>query len=89
MGKLMVAEGLGVTVLPDYSLIGDPLCTAGLITHRPIAGDHTRVTLLMVTRNVVSVPPALRAMQSALVDRALEYERSQSTRHEEVSDGHK
>ena len=35
MGKLMVAEGLGVTVLPDYSLVGDPLCTAGLITYPP------------------------------------------------------
>ena len=25
MGKLMVAEGLGITVLPDFSIIGDPL----------------------------------------------------------------
>ena len=25
MGKLMVAEGLGVTVLPDFSVVGDPL----------------------------------------------------------------
>ena len=25
MGKLMVAEGLGATVLPDFSVIGDPL----------------------------------------------------------------
>ena len=24
MGKLMVAEGLGVSVLPDYSVVGDP-----------------------------------------------------------------
>ena len=23
--RLMVAEGLGVTVLPDYSVVGDPL----------------------------------------------------------------
>jgi DNA-binding transcriptional LysR family regulator len=78
MGKLMVAEGLGVTVLPDYSLANDPLCTAGLITYRPIAGDDTPVMLLMVTRNVAVVPPALRAMQAALLDRAREYERSSS-----------
>ena len=72
----MVAEGLGVTVLPDYSLVGDPLCTAGLITYRPIAGDDTPVTLLMVTRNVAVVPPALRVMQSALLDRAREYQQN-------------
>ena len=79
MGKLMVAEGLGVTVLPDYSLIDDPLCTAGLITHRPIAGDDTPVRLLMVTRNLTTAPPALRAMQSALLDRAREYQHKRAT----------
>ena len=76
MGKLMVAEGLGVTVLPDYSLVGDPLCSAGLITFRPIAGDDTPVTLLMVTRSVAVVPPAVRVMQVALLDRAREYQRT-------------
>ncbi len=79
MGKLMVAEGLGVTVLPNYSLVGDPLCTAGLITHRPIAGDDTPVRLLMVTRNLTTVPPALRAMQAALLDRAREYQQNHAT----------
>jgi hypothetical protein len=78
MGKLMVAEGLGVTVLPDYSLIGDPLCTAGLITHRQISGDDTTVTLLMVTRNVAVVPPALRDMQSGLLHRARAYQRDRA-----------
>ena len=79
MGKLMVAEGLGVTVLPDYSLVSDPLCTAGLITYRPIAGDDTPVTLLMVTRSVAVVPAALRVLQSALLDRAREYQQNRAT----------
>jgi DNA-binding transcriptional LysR family regulator len=43
MGKLMVAEGLGVTVLPDFSVIGDPLEQRGIITWRPISDDHTQV----------------------------------------------
>ncbi|QWZ08756.1 LysR family transcriptional regulator [Nocardioides panacis] len=73
MGKLMVAEGLGVSVLPDYSVVGDPLCTAGLITHRPIAGDDTTVRLLLVTRDVAVVPAAVRVMQSALLARARDY----------------
>src|ERR1700733_8896581 len=41
MGKLMVAEGLGITVLPDFSIAGDPLEQRGVITWRPIAGDAT------------------------------------------------
>ena len=29
MGKLMVAEGLGVTLLPEFSVLGDPLNAVG------------------------------------------------------------
>src|ERR1700734_3747207 len=32
MGKLMVAEGLGGTVLPDFSVVGDPLAQRGILT---------------------------------------------------------
>ena len=78
MGKLMVAEGLGVSVLPDYSVVGDPLCATGLITHRPISGDDTMVRLLMVTRDVAVVPAAVRVMQSALLARALTYQQSRA-----------
>ena len=70
MGKLMVADGLGVTVLPDYSVDGDPMVRAGLITHRPLAGDTTTVTLLMLHRRVDQVPPTLRGLKEALLDRA-------------------
>jgi DNA-binding transcriptional LysR family regulator len=70
MGKVMVAEGLGVTVLPDFSVVDDPLCTAGLITYRPITGVDTAVTLLMVTRNAAWLPATLRALQSILLERA-------------------
>ncbi|MBO0801461.1 MAG: LysR family transcriptional regulator [Nocardiopsaceae bacterium] len=45
MGKLMVAEGLGLTVLPDFSVVGDTLEQRGVITWRPIIGDKTRVHL--------------------------------------------
>jgi DNA-binding transcriptional LysR family regulator len=56
MGKLMVAQGLGVTVLPDFSVIGDPLETSGMITWRPLADDCTRVQLV-IQRLRSSVPP--------------------------------
>ena len=70
MGKLMVAEGLGVTVLPDYSVTDDPLERAGLITTRPIAGDTTRVTLVLQQRKTEHVPAAVRELHAALVSHA-------------------
>lgn len=73
MGKTLVAEGLGVTLLPDYSVVGDPLERAGLITTRPIAGDRTVVTLVLRQRAAVSVPVQVRALHAALVGRAREY----------------
>jgi DNA-binding transcriptional LysR family regulator len=50
MGKLLVAEGLGVTVLPQFSVIGDPLERCGLITCRPLAEDQGAVIDLDVRR---------------------------------------
>jgi len=60
MGKLMVAEGLGITVLPDYSVIGDPLETRGVITWRPLADDRTRVQLVIQRPRAGSPPRAVR-----------------------------
>jgi len=70
MGKLMVADGLGVTILPDYSIDGDPIVRSGLLTHRPLAGDTTRVTLLMLHRKVGQLPPTLLGLKQALIERA-------------------
>ena len=60
MGKLMVAEGLGATVLPDFSVIDDPLERGGLITHRPLVGADTDVLLVLQRRRATSVPRAVR-----------------------------
>jgi DNA-binding transcriptional LysR family regulator len=75
MGKALVAEGMGVTLLPDYSVVGDPLEKAGVITTRPIAGDTTVVTLVMRHRAAAHAPPPrqVRALQVALLDRARRY----------------
>ncbi|MGC0335729.1 LysR family transcriptional regulator [Streptomyces sp. SLBN-8D4] len=70
MGKLMVAEGLGVTVLPDFSVVGDPLERQGTITHRPIEGVSTRVLLMLQRRRAESVPRAARDLHEAFVRRA-------------------
>lgn len=70
MGKFMVSQGLGVTVLPDYSVLGDPLELAGLITARPIADDATRVTLVLLQRRTDHVRAAVRDLHAALVAHA-------------------
>jgi DNA-binding transcriptional LysR family regulator len=70
MGKVMVAEGLGVTVLPDYSVVGDPLERVGLITTRPIAGDHTVVRLSLQHRRQRVVNEAVAAVVAELQQRA-------------------
>ena len=79
LGKVMVAEGLGFTVLPDYSVTGDPLERAGLITARPIAGDRTPITLVLRSRPRERVPHAVRDLRAALVAHASAYRRGTGT----------
>jgi DNA-binding transcriptional LysR family regulator len=70
MGKAMVAEGIGVAVLPDYSVHGDPLQRSGLIVARPIANVETMVTLTALRRRQPRVPPLVRALVRSLEDGA-------------------
>ena len=74
LGKIMVAEGLGLTVLPDYRALGDPLVRGGLITARPLSGDRTTVSLVAVTRRRGQrQPEAVRDLHAALVRHAAAY----------------
>jgi DNA-binding transcriptional LysR family regulator len=73
MGKLMVAEGLGVTVLPDFSVIGDPLETRGVITWRPLADDATTVRLVIERLRSGSTPRAARDLHRIFVQRARDF----------------
>src|SRR5580692_761427 len=70
MGKLMVAEGLGITVLPDFSIIGDPLERAGSITWRPLADDATSVQLVMHRLRSGSPPRGVGDLHRMFVQRA-------------------
>ncbi|AXI77197.1 LysR family transcriptional regulator [Peterkaempfera bronchialis] len=76
MGKLMVAEGLGATVLPDFSVTGDPLERLGAITHRPLADDDTDVLLVLQRRRSGTVPRAARSLHESFVRCAEQYRRS-------------
>ena len=73
MGKLLVADRMGVTVLPDYSVVDDPLSRAGLLVHRPLAGDSTEITLALVQRRAQRMPESVRELRQALVRRGQAY----------------
>jgi DNA-binding transcriptional LysR family regulator len=70
MGKLMVAEGLGIAVLPDFSVINDPLERSGAITYRPLRTGGTEVLLVVQRRRSPSTPQAPRDLHRMLVTRA-------------------
>jgi DNA-binding transcriptional LysR family regulator len=70
MGKLMVAEGLGVTVLPDFSVIGDPLEMRGVIAWRSLAEDRTRVLLVIQRPRSGSPTRAVRDLHRMFTQRA-------------------
>lgn len=70
MGKLLVAQGLGVTVLPDYSVAGDPLEVSGAITYRPLVPDGVGVQLVAQHRRMRHLPRALRTMLAVLLAHA-------------------
>jgi DNA-binding transcriptional LysR family regulator len=76
MGKLMVAEGPGATVLPDFSVLGDPLERLGTITYRPLAADTARVLLKLRRRRAEPVSQAARDLHEAFVRRARELSHS-------------
>jgi DNA-binding transcriptional LysR family regulator len=68
LGKLMVAEGLGAALLPDYSVVGDPLESGGKIVHRPVAGDDTAVFLVVQRRAAGSATRAARDLHRLFVE---------------------
>jgi DNA-binding transcriptional LysR family regulator len=71
MGKLMVAEGLGVTLLPEFSVLGDPLQRAGLITCRPLVEDpDAMIELVVQRRRSAAWGRAAREMHRLLLEHA-------------------
>jgi len=70
MGKLMVAEGLGATLLPDFSVVGDPLERGGQIAWRRLRDDDTEVRLVLRRPPAGAHPRAARALHAMFVERA-------------------
>ncbi len=68
MGKLMVAEGLGATVLADFSILGDPLERAGAIVVREIEDDTEAIMVIQRRARPASAGVA-RDLHQMLVER--------------------
>lgn len=68
MGKLLVAQGLGITVLPDFSIAGDPLERGGMITWRPLDGDATEVRMVVQRPRSGSPPSAAKDLHRIFVE---------------------
>jgi DNA-binding transcriptional LysR family regulator len=70
MAKLMVAAGLGIAVLPDLSVVGDPLERGGEITCRPLADDDTAVLLVLQRRRSAPANDAISDLHDLFVAEA-------------------
>lgn len=72
LGKLLAAQGLGVTLLPDYSVLGDPLHASGSLVTVPV--QHTDVGVSMVLQHRRGrMAPAVHELQVALRRAAREF----------------
>jgi DNA-binding transcriptional LysR family regulator len=78
MGKMMAAEGIGIAVLPDFSVHDDPLERAGLIVARPITGDDTAITMVALRRRQPRTPALVRDMLRHLQARAAQPQRNEA-----------
>ena len=67
MGKSLVASGMGPTILPDYSILGDPLERAGVITARPLAAEVPPVLMLLLRRRFDRVPATIVDFEQIIV----------------------
>lgn len=72
MGKLMVAEGLGATVLPDFSVTDDPLLRGGAITWRPLANCTAEVLLVIQSQQSAPGARTARDLHRMFTDQARE-----------------
>lgn len=75
MGKAMVADGAGLTVLPQFSVDGDVLQRSGAITYRTIEGFDATVSLVLRARRATRMPAQLRHLRDILLARAAEVSR--------------
>jgi len=73
MAKLMVAEGLGVCAMPDYTIVGDPLERHGVLGWRPIAGVEDEMSLAIQRPRARYLARPAADLHAVLVEQAQRY----------------
>lgn len=71
--KQMVSSGLGVALMPDFTLVEDPLVAAGTLALRPIDDEVTVIRMVMLRRRGVRPTPAAQALFDHLQHHAGEH----------------
>ncbi len=70
MAKQMVAAGIGIAVLPDFSVMGDPLLDTGLVVVRPLETTEASVTMVALHSRSGRIPEGVRDLLGHLLGRA-------------------
>ena len=60
--RRMVSSGLGVTLMPDFTVLDDPLEAAGTLVHRPIDDEDTVIRLVLLQRRGARATPAAESL---------------------------
>ncbi|KAA1423879.1 LysR family transcriptional regulator [Mumia zhuanghuii] len=62
IGKHMVATGLGLSLMPDFTIEADPLVAAGLIAARPLADATPAIRMVLLLRRGSRPSDAVRRL---------------------------
>lgn len=60
--RRMVASGLGVALMPDFTLVDEPLEAAGTVVARPLEDEDTVIRMVLLRRRGARPTPAAQAL---------------------------
>jgi len=69
--KRMIAAGVGVTLLPEFSVVDDALSRSNSIVYVPLVGQYSDIKLCLTRRSKAYIPRATHALWTALREEAL------------------
>lgn len=68
--KRMIATGVGVTLLPEFSMVSDLLSRSGEIIYRPLVGEYAGIRLSLIWRKRAYLPRAAQLLGSVIREEA-------------------
>lgn len=68
--KRMIATGVGVTLLPEFSMVSDLLSRSGEIIYLPLVGEYARIRLSLIWRRHAYLPRAAQLLSTVVCQHA-------------------